>query len=107
MVGKHGPARSAHGLLHSQMKARYLIGIPPGLIYYAIFVVGFLQSSCAHYLVNAPMRQLPAPDTTYRFSNVQPHPDPLFVCLTFSGGGTRAAALAYGVLEQLNAIPVP
>jgi len=28
--------------------------------------------------------------------------DDLFVCLTFSGGGTRAAAFSYGVLQKLR-----
>jgi NTE family protein len=32
--------------------------------------------------------------------------DPLFVGVTFSGGGTRAAALGYGVLKQLEATRV-
>ncbi len=30
-----------------------------------------------------------------------------FVTLTFSGGGTRAAGLSYGVLKQLEATPMP
>jgi NTE family protein len=30
-----------------------------------------------------------------------------FVILTFSGGGTRAAGLSYGVLKQLEATPMP
>lgn len=33
--------------------------------------------------------------------------DSLFVVLTFSGGGTRAAALSYGVLEKLNGTWIP
>ena len=31
--------------------------------------------------------------------------DDLFVVVTFSGGGTRAAVLAYGVLEELRGQP--
>jgi NTE family protein len=33
--------------------------------------------------------------------------DRLFVCLTFSGGGTRAAAFAFGVVDQLRQISSP
>lgn len=46
----------------------------------------------------------------YRFENVEPGPnntDETFICLTLSGGGTRAAALAYGVMEALRDIPAP
>jgi predicted acylesterase/phospholipase RssA len=45
------------------------------------------------------------PGRGYRFPPPQPTPDPrdeLFVCLALSGGGTRAAALAYGVLDKLR-----
>ncbi|MGV8080815.1 MAG: patatin-like phospholipase family protein [Syntrophales bacterium] len=33
--------------------------------------------------------------------------DPLFLTLAFSGGGTRAAALSYGILEVLDRIEIP
>jgi NTE family protein len=62
-----------------------------------------LLCGCAHYQVNprlATADQLAG----YRFSNLPAsgtNTDSLFVILAFSGGGTRAAALSYGVLEQL------
>ena len=62
-----------------------------------------LLSGCAHYPVNAP---LPAADhgAGYRFQNVAPqtNSDDLALMLAFSGGGTRAAALSYSVLEELK-----
>ena len=40
----------------------------------------------------------------YRFGNCSTgdNPDELFIVLTFSGGGTRAAAFSYGVLKGLQ-----
>jgi NTE family protein len=45
----------------------------------------------------------------YRFSNLRPGPDntdDLFLVVAFSGGGTRSAALAYGVMEKLRDTPI-
>ncbi|MCF7521810.1 patatin-like phospholipase family protein [Neisseria sp. ZJ106] len=44
------------------------------------------------------------PDQGYRLETAQKNrrQDDTFIVLMFSGGGTRAAALGYGVLEQLN-----
>lgn len=70
------------------------------LVVCAIFLA--LQG-CAHYPVNEPKGGGPQPKP-YRFSpQVESNnTDSLFVCLAFSGGGTRAAALSYGVLEKLR-----
>jgi NTE family protein len=46
----------------------------------------------------------------YRFDVLQPGPgntDDVFVCLCFSGGGTRAAALSFGVLQALRDTRIP
>ncbi len=61
-----------------------------------------LLAGCAHYPVNAPLTHA-TPETGYRFTNLSHtnNSDSLFVLLAFSGGGTRAAALSYGVLEEL------
>jgi predicted acylesterase/phospholipase RssA len=58
---------------------------------------------CAHYPVNARLEQYDT-NTGYRFQNLSSpdNSDSLFIILAFSGGGTRAAALSYGVLEQLR-----
>jgi NTE family protein len=68
-----------------------------------LFAVCLLLAGCAHYVVNDPLppvRIAPA----YRFNEAEalPNTNSLFVCLVFSGGGTRAAALSYGVLEKLR-----
>jgi NTE family protein len=66
-------------------------------------ILALLISGCAHYPVNAPLP--PAVSRAgYRFQNAAPHTnsDDLLLMLAFSGGGTRAAALSYGALEELK-----
>ncbi|MGE5238161.1 MAG: patatin-like phospholipase family protein [Chloroflexota bacterium] len=61
-----------------------------------------LIAGCAHYPVNEPLKAYD-PHGGYRGKNVRVpgKSDDLLLFVTFSGGGTRAAALSYGVLEQL------
>lgn len=63
-----------------------------------------LFTGCAHYPPNAPLARH-EPNEGYRFASLSSpeNADDILVIVTFSGGGTRAAALAYGVLEQLAA----
>ena len=59
---------------------------------------------CAHYIVNDQSRNFDS-QSGYRFDTLDSGPrnsDSLFVCLMFSGGGTRAAALSYGIMEALR-----
>jgi NTE family protein len=78
------------------MKRRSLLFLFTVLL--AIFAAG-----CAHYPVNQPLQQYD-PEAGYRGKNLR---DPakeerLQIVLSFSGGGTRAAAFSYGVLETLR-----
>jgi len=54
--------------------------------------------------LNAPLKQW-EPAGGYRFSNLAPpeadNTDGLFIMASFSGGGTRASTLAFGVLREL------
>jgi NTE family protein len=58
---------------------------------------------CAHYPVNQPIKEV-RPDAGYRaaYMKTPENSDSLLLYLTFSGGGMRAAALSYGVLEELR-----
>jgi predicted acylesterase/phospholipase RssA len=66
-------------------------------------VAAMLLCSCAAHEMNTPIAHYD-PDAGYRFDNLQApgQADKLFVVLTFSGGGIRAAALSYGVLEKMK-----
>ena len=68
------------------------------IIVTAVVVVG-----CAHYPVNEPLKQV-EPQADYRgmAMGAPGNSENLLLYLTFSGGGTRAAALSYGVLEELR-----
>src|SRR6267142_2135328 len=61
-----------------------------------------LGAGCAHYPENARIQHYD-PQSGYRFRNLSNagNSDSLQIFLAFSGGGTRAAALSYGVLEAL------
>ncbi len=69
------------------------------------------MAGCAHigghYPVNAPLQKFD-PNYGYIPQNMGPvgHSEDLLLILSFSGGGTRAAAFSYGVLEELRAMEI-
>jgi NTE family protein len=65
----------------------------------------FVASGCAHYPDNPPVSSI-TPDAGYRYKVVREMPTPgkPFVLLAFSGGGTRAAAFAFGLMEELRKV---
>jgi NTE family protein len=67
-------------------------------VWVALVVIG-----CAHYPINEPLKQVD-PQSGYRpqYTGTPGNSENLLLFLTFSGGGTRAAALSYGVLEELR-----
>jgi NTE family protein len=64
-------------------------------------------SQFGHYPVNAPLEKF-TPGYGYIAQNMGPegNSEELLLILSFSGGGTRAAAFSYGVLEELRATEV-
>ena len=69
------------------------------------FLAAVALAGCASRPINSPISQV-NPRAGYRAylamqkrQNNDPH---TFFVLSFSGGGTRAAAFSYGVLEELN-----
>ena len=63
-----------------------------------------LTHGCEAPYRNEPLQQFD-PSAGYRFDTLDlgdNNSDSLFICLTLSGGGTRAAAFAHGVLMGLR-----
>jgi hypothetical protein len=73
----------------------FLLDLCPGFL--------FLLFGCAHYPLNHSVRNI-GPQGGYRGRDLADpgNDDELLPLLTFSGGGTRAAAFSYGVLETLR-----
>jgi NTE family protein len=69
----------------------------------SLLMLVLLAAGCAHYPVNHPLKQVDL-QSGYRGRHMGTpgNSDHLLLYLTFSGGGTRAAALSYGVLEELR-----
>lgn len=65
-------------------------------------------TGCASFPNNPPLKQMNAP-SAYRFNSLleQNELGDNFVIVTLSGGGTRAGALGYGVLKELEKVGLP
>lgn len=65
-------------------------------------------TGCAHRRVNPPLNSAnPASGYYFNPGSRTNQSDEIIFALAFSGGGTRAAAFAYGVLEELRDIQLP
>ena len=83
-----------------QHRGRYTIAFP--LLGIAILWVS-LAGCAAHYPIN-PSEGSVDRQLEYQVKKMeQARSDEVFMVLCFSGGGTRAASMAYGVLEALQA----
>ena len=74
-----------------------------------VIIHAVLLISCtAHYRINQPLdiAAVPGADTLNESLHHGKSSDTIAVSLAFSGGGTRAAAFSYGVLEELAATKI-
>ncbi|OOP55800.1 MAG: patatin [Candidatus Brocadia carolinensis] len=68
-----------------------------------ILAAFFFTSGCMHYQVNKPLAMVDR-NSGYRgkFMGQPGNSEEILLFLSFSGGGTRASAFSYGVLEELR-----
>lgn len=89
------------------MRARAGARRPVGLLC-ELVTLGLL-AACAHFPENPRLQGYDPARPGYRFENLEvgvANTTSLFVCVSLSGGGTRAAALAFGVLRKLRDTPI-
>jgi NTE family protein len=68
----------------------------------------FLLGACATVHPNPKLEEeINVTEVSRELLNPPDRSDELFFVMTLSGGGTRAAALAYGVMEALNQVDIP
>ena len=89
---------------HSERSSRRLIvaSLPSTPVVCALLCAILLATGCAKRYVNEPLDDLDT-QAGYRAENYfnKGNSEKLLVFMSFSGGGTRAASLSYGVLEEL------
>jgi NTE family protein len=76
---------------------------PYSRLWWCLLAVGLI-AGCASRPVNPPLDHVDRA-SGYRIASrpaAPPNQDDMFLVLAFSGGGTRAAAFSYGVLEELR-----
>ncbi len=70
---------------------------------FTILLAAALLSACAREFPNQPLSAHSSNDYLSQLAHApEPAPDDPFIVMTFSGGGVRATALAYDVLELLK-----
>jgi NTE family protein len=78
----------------------------PFHLLHLLLAIALLSGGCSSIakITNVPVQQLPDVTQRYSFTNhvMQNGMGEVLFILAFSGGGTRAAALSYGVLEELG-----
>jgi|WetSurMetagenome_2_1015567.scaffolds.fasta_scaffold00035_17 NTE family protein len=98
-----------HGIKSCRRKRFALTGRGHNFTFlFSVVFLFSLVSGCAHYPLNQPLD--PAQQAgRYDFRSFDREADGngAFVVLTFSGGGSRAAALSYGALNKLRETGLP
>ncbi len=91
--------------MNVELKALRLIGAV--LLRLSVAVLSTLLLACAHSAVDKPLQQW-TPEiqqkSVEKFEGKGVRAEDITVMMGFSGGGARAAALAYGVLKELDKI---
>lgn len=114
-LSAQGNMKSLEGMVKTKMKPEQITEPTPPLLLgstymnlirtLSLLLIVLFLAGCASRPINPPITQVD-PQAGYRPHLLIPKrqnndPHTLFV-LSFSGGGTRAAAFSYGVLEELR-----